>query len=85
VDLSDYINSGFLTTISFSAGGLNAGGSSSFNDIFYNVSGAASGSVEVTYTYTAAPVGGAPEPASIFLMGSALLGVGLLRKRLTRS
>jgi hypothetical protein len=85
VDLSDYINSGFLTTISFSAGSLQAHGSSSFGDIFYNVNGAASGSVEVTYTYNAAPVGGAPEPASIFLMGSALLGVGLLRKPLTRS
>ena len=33
----------------------------------------------VTYTYS---VPGAPEPATLFLMGSALVGVGLLRKRI---
>jgi len=43
-------------------------------------SGAATESVTVTYNY-AAPVTGVPEPATMFLMGSALIGVGLLRKR----
>jgi len=37
--------------------------------------------VSITYNYSA-PVTGTPEPATMFLMGSALVGVGLLRKRI---
>ncbi len=37
--------------------------------------------VTITYNYSA-PVTGTPEPATMFLMGSALIGVGLLRKRI---
>ena len=36
------------------------------------------GSITFTYTVNSAT----PEPATMFLMGSALLGVGLLRKRI---
>jgi hypothetical protein len=39
---------------------------------------------EVIFTYTPTPSGGSatPEPASLILMGSALLAAGLLRKRI---
>jgi hypothetical protein len=38
-------------------------------------------SASVIYTYNT-PFTGAPEPTTLFLMGSALVGVGLLRKRM---
>jgi len=40
------------------------------------------GYAEVVYDYTPAVVSGTPEPATMFLMGSALVGIGLLRKRI---
>ncbi len=40
------------------------------------------GTVTGTVTYTYTPGSSAPEPATMFLMGSALVGVGLLRKRI---
>jgi len=39
-------------------------------------------SVDYLYSYTETQVSGTPEPATLFLMGSALVGIGLLRKRI---
>jgi hypothetical protein len=39
-------------------------------------------SVDYLYSYTETQTSGTPEPATLFLMGSALVGIGLLRKRI---
>jgi len=41
--------------------------------------------VEVTYTYDQETTGPTPEPGTMALMGGALLGLGLMRKRLKKS
>jgi hypothetical protein len=49
-----------------------------------NSAGITSGSVTVDYdyTYTETSLSATPEPATLFLMGTALVGVGLFRKRI---
>jgi hypothetical protein len=75
------------------AGTFNIDGSTSTGDNFTGGGGnirfsqvtSASVTAKVIYTYTAALPTGAPEPASMLLLGSALLGLGLLGKRLKRA
>ena len=42
------------------------------------------GEAEVTYEYSV-PVNGSPEPATMLLFGSALVGLGCIRKRIRKS
>lgn len=82
VDLADYTGPAgtvTFTNLNFHGGGLSAGGETNDNDIFFNVTGSASGSVHVIYTYTAA-VSATPEPGTYLLMGTALIGFGIRRR-----
>ena len=50
------------------------------NGVFFGGSATLSGAFSVTYPYTASSI---PEPSTMALLGSALGGLGLLRKRLS--
>lgn len=59
--------------------GTSGGGSYGVNFLV-----AANAAVKVTYTYNASQMTGTPEPGTMFLLGSALAGLGLLRRRFVK-
>ncbi len=67
--------------------GSTAGGLQSYSAFTVNLSSTVnSGTVgastaQVVFSYTTAPVGETPEPATLGLMGSALIGLGFLARR----
>jgi hypothetical protein len=69
-----------LTSSFTVAAGTGLFSGNSVQGVFFGGSATAGGTTTVTYTYTV-PSSGAPEPATAALMGGALIGLGLLRKR----
>jgi hypothetical protein len=63
------------TNLSTTVGGSGTGNASYSNSV--------GGNVIVTYTYT--EISGTPEPTTMVLFGSALVGLGLLRKRASKT
>jgi hypothetical protein len=81
--LSDYIGSGTFT-LSGTTQGTTSGdeqGSGATNDTVIDRS-TLQYAAEVDYTYT--PAGTTPEPTTMVLLGSALVGLGVLRKRVSQ-
>jgi len=77
----DFICNGCTTPDNFEVNG-NSGtySGSSANGVFFSGGANAGGTVTITYTYTSSTT---PEPSTMALLGSALVGLGLLRKRLS--
>ena len=82
-DLANYVGSGTFnlnggtkSSITISGGG---------NNIQANVNTAATMQAEIDYTYTSVPSTGTPEPTTMLLFSSALLGLGFIgRKKISR-
>jgi hypothetical protein len=78
--LADYLGAGTFTlgAKTFGLESFNGGG----NNIAVNQTTSATETPTVTYTYQ---VSGAPEPTTLVLFGSALIGLGCFRKRIRKS
>jgi len=74
--ISDYVGSGNFTIGGNTSGSYTIGGGGSASASIASTGAVAA---EVDYTYT--PVSATPEPTTMVLFGSALVGLGLIRKR----
>jgi hypothetical protein len=81
--LNPYIGAGTIGSLTAQGAG-NTGGTGGGNDISYNVVGDVGGTIAVLYDYSPNP-SGTPEPATMALMGGALIGLGMLGKRLKKN
>jgi len=85
--MADYIGSGSVNFNLGITGGYLAGNTPTgvgYSNATVNLT---SGSIAVAYdyTFTETPINGTPEPATMLLFGSALVGLGCIRKRVSKS
>jgi len=76
--ISNYIGGSTFTLSGTTAGGTSFQTAGTNNEVL-TTNGTTSYTVEVDYTYTAAS--GTPEPTTMILLGSSLLGLGLIRRK----
>jgi hypothetical protein len=80
VDLSDYVGGpAIFTNVYFNVVGLTTNYNDIAGDLGFGASGFEGATLDVTYTFTPTP-----EPATMLMVGTGLLGLGLIRKRIRR-